>query len=327
MATGTYGRGGMLGANIDPRMFLQDFSGFARAGEIQAQGITNLAQGVTQGIEGYQEAKKIESEENRAIQNARQLGEAVLKVDPSMADIIGNSLNLMASPDANRNDKLGAAEGIRELLQTTSDIKRNQEMMALKRASMAGSGSGGASSPLDGAMVLTPEELQKKRAEGISGKILGSTEDGNLIVSALSFSKETGSSSTTNADGTPIKMTDDEISNLISQGFRVSSRSKNDDGTSNVTWTSPIGRNPMEQRVEQFQKMKELVLSGDIGEAVFLANAANLAGGFQGLPATRREVLQTLGLTEADIGSAPSQPQESTAPPRLRFNPDTNTAE
>jgi hypothetical protein len=53
-----YGQGQMLGAGVDPRMFVQDYSGFTRAAEIQAQGMQNLGKGIAQGIEQFKELKK-----------------------------------------------------------------------------------------------------------------------------------------------------------------------------------------------------------------------------------------------------------------------------
>ena len=56
----------MLGAGVDPRMFVQDYSGFTRAAEIQAQGIQNLGATIGQGIKDFgearQERKKIDAE-------------------------------------------------------------------------------------------------------------------------------------------------------------------------------------------------------------------------------------------------------------------------
>jgi hypothetical protein len=61
-----YGQGQMLGAGVDPRMFVQDYSGFTRAAEIQAQGMQNLGTTIGQGIKDFgearQERKKIDAE-------------------------------------------------------------------------------------------------------------------------------------------------------------------------------------------------------------------------------------------------------------------------
>jgi hypothetical protein len=78
----TYGRGQMLGAGIDPRMFVQDYSGFANAGAIQGQGMAQLGADIGGGIKDFGEAqkerKKIDAE-NKAnavsIEAAMKLGD------------------------------------------------------------------------------------------------------------------------------------------------------------------------------------------------------------------------------------------------------------
>jgi hypothetical protein len=53
-----YGQGQMLGAGVDPRMFVQDYSGFTRAAEIQARGMQNLGAMIGKGIADFGEARK-----------------------------------------------------------------------------------------------------------------------------------------------------------------------------------------------------------------------------------------------------------------------------
>jgi len=53
-----YGKGQMLGSGINPESFKQDYSGFARAAEIQAQGLANLGQSIGGAIQNFGEAKK-----------------------------------------------------------------------------------------------------------------------------------------------------------------------------------------------------------------------------------------------------------------------------
>jgi len=48
----------MLGSGINPESFKQDYSGFARAAEIQAQGLANLGQSIGGAIQNFGEAKK-----------------------------------------------------------------------------------------------------------------------------------------------------------------------------------------------------------------------------------------------------------------------------
>ena len=53
-----YVKGQMLGSGINPESFKQDYSGFARAAGIQAQGLQNLGQSIGGAIQNFGEAKK-----------------------------------------------------------------------------------------------------------------------------------------------------------------------------------------------------------------------------------------------------------------------------
>ena len=54
----TYGSGQMLGSGINPESFKQDYSGFARAAEMQAQGLSNLGGSIAGAIKDFGETKK-----------------------------------------------------------------------------------------------------------------------------------------------------------------------------------------------------------------------------------------------------------------------------
>ena len=55
----------LLGSTVDPRLFVQDYSGFTRAADVQAQSMANLGGQIAGGIERYgeqkQERKKLEA--------------------------------------------------------------------------------------------------------------------------------------------------------------------------------------------------------------------------------------------------------------------------
>ena len=53
-----YGKGQMLGSGINPESFKLDFSGFADAAKMQAQGLSNLGQSIGGAIQNYGEVKK-----------------------------------------------------------------------------------------------------------------------------------------------------------------------------------------------------------------------------------------------------------------------------
>ena len=53
-----YGKGQMLGSGINPESFKQDYSGFSRAAEMQAQGLSNLGGSIAGAIKDFGENKK-----------------------------------------------------------------------------------------------------------------------------------------------------------------------------------------------------------------------------------------------------------------------------
>ena len=89
-----YGQGQILGAGVDPRMFVQDYSGFTRAAEIQAQGMQNLGQGIAKGIEQFQELKK--------------QGNLFAAEKKSDASYIDNAINLFKDKDPGKVAQLQA---------------------------------------------------------------------------------------------------------------------------------------------------------------------------------------------------------------------------
>ena len=48
----------MLGASVDPRLFVQDYSGIVDAAKIRAQGINDLGSGAIQGVLDYKKAQE-----------------------------------------------------------------------------------------------------------------------------------------------------------------------------------------------------------------------------------------------------------------------------
>ena len=79
----TYGRGQMLGSGINPESFKQDYSGFARAAETQAQGMANLGASIGGVIKDFGEQKKEQNKvdaynkaSSKAIEAAITLGKS-----------------------------------------------------------------------------------------------------------------------------------------------------------------------------------------------------------------------------------------------------------
>ena len=72
-----YGKGQMLGSGINPESFKQDYSGFSRAAEMQAQGLSNLGGSIAGAIKDFGETKKEEHRGPRRWGGGRGRGESV----------------------------------------------------------------------------------------------------------------------------------------------------------------------------------------------------------------------------------------------------------
>lgn len=302
----TYGRGQMLGAGVDPRMFTQDFSGFANAGMIQGQAMAGIGDSIKSAMEGYRAAKKEKAADDRMIANALSFGEAAIKVDPSIAEVVGGPMSIMADPNATRNDRMAAAESIRELSQMATEANRHREMMALKRASMAGRGSGGAAAEPMG-QILTPEEFNALPPDiQATAKVM---PDGNYLLESVRRSAASGG--TLSGEGQTLVFTQDEIDSGRELGDSINIMSQNPDGTFNVRVRTATGIDPMQRRSKAAELMRSLYENGDMQGAVRMANVIGLKN-FLGQPAGLPEVEQFLGIGLPS--GTPAQPSGDTRP-------------
>ena len=62
------------GTRVDPRLMQHDYSGFARAGEIQGQALANIGAKIGQGIEDYAKKKKKKADDKASVDFLRATG-------------------------------------------------------------------------------------------------------------------------------------------------------------------------------------------------------------------------------------------------------------
>ena len=96
----TYGRGQMLGSGINPESFKQDYSGFARAAETQAQGMANLGASIGGVIKEFGEAK----EQRKKIDAETKASRAGIESAIKLGDALGFDVKGMLSPVLERMD-------------------------------------------------------------------------------------------------------------------------------------------------------------------------------------------------------------------------------
>jgi len=123
----------MLGAGVDPRMFTQDYSGFANAGMIQGQTMANLGERIGQAAEAYQANKKQATQMNaqvKANENFLSSAKTVFgDMDPGLSQMIDNALAISSDPQMSlleRSQYLGGA--VQNLQALMSGVVQKQEM-------------------------------------------------------------------------------------------------------------------------------------------------------------------------------------------------------
>jgi hypothetical protein len=82
----------LLGSTVDPRLFVQDYSGFTRAADIQAQGMANLGGQIAGGIERYGEQKQERKKLDAGIKATVTGIESAIKMGKSLGIDVESSL-------------------------------------------------------------------------------------------------------------------------------------------------------------------------------------------------------------------------------------------
>jgi hypothetical protein len=154
-----YGRGQTLGSGINPESFKQDYSGFARAAQIQAQGMANLGAQIGQATGDY---FKQQNEKKKAVKQASTQIDAALKLFPDLAPTFGDVQNRLRDDDIPLSERAAEAETIANLINMGVSEMRNKSLMDLEREKMYAGRGGGASAP-DLQMSEIEEVIDGKR--------------------------------------------------------------------------------------------------------------------------------------------------------------------
>lgn len=132
----TYGSGQMLGSGINPESFKQDYSGFTRAAEMQAQGIASLGQNISGAIEDYGKMKKQQQEDERAVQKSKNVAKAIGDLIPDLKPTIQNSLTILDNKELPLSQRKAEAEAISDILNLGIGEIRNRQDIGLKERAL-----------------------------------------------------------------------------------------------------------------------------------------------------------------------------------------------
>ena len=179
----------LLGSSVDPRLFMQDYSGFTRAAEIQAQGMQNLGAAIGQGIESYAEAKEKRKKIDASTKASRAGIESAIKLGEAYGIDIKSSLEpiLTKMDDPNTTPMEAAMYGEEAKNRITNvlnmGISASERENAQQRAMM--------------------EQQYKMAGLGLRERQVAATEYGAMQGAAPKYEQK---KTTVNVDGSPVEV-------------------------------------------------------------------------------------------------------------------------
>lgn len=129
-----YGRGQMLGSGINPESFKQDYSGFANAAAMQAQGIANLGQSIGGAIQDYGKFKKQQQQDERDVQKSKSLAKAIGDLVPDLKPALKSSLELIDNKEIPLSQRKAEADAISDILTLGIGAITNKQKLDLERS-------------------------------------------------------------------------------------------------------------------------------------------------------------------------------------------------
>jgi hypothetical protein len=128
-----YGQGQMLGAGVDPRMFVQDYSGFTRAAEIQAQGMQNLGTAIGNVAGQVGDYFKQQGEKKKLVKQSSLQIDAALQLFPDLAPSLQSVKERMRDENIPLSDRAAEAEVVANLINMGVGEMRNRSNMSMQR--------------------------------------------------------------------------------------------------------------------------------------------------------------------------------------------------
>jgi hypothetical protein len=132
-------------------MFVQDYSGFTRAAEIQAQGMQNLGEGIGKAATQVGDYFKQQGEKKKQVKAASTQIDAALKLMPELTPILGDVGNRLKDEDVSLTDRFADASVVPDLIKNSMSGFMSQQMMNLRQQKFAASQSGGGGGDKDSA--------------------------------------------------------------------------------------------------------------------------------------------------------------------------------
>lgn len=131
----------LLGSSIDPRLFQQDYSGYVRAGEMQAQSIANLGEriggAIKEGAQGYSDYKKMNSDINVAKKNASTMIDSAINLYGESAPGIRSTLETykaeINNPNLSSYEQGMIASGVAQNIESLINMQMNAGKLQMQQ--------------------------------------------------------------------------------------------------------------------------------------------------------------------------------------------------
>ena len=139
----------LLGSSVDPRLFMQDYSGFTRAADIQAQGMQNLGEGIGKAAMQVGDYFKQQKEKVNSVNTASRIAGLLEAKAPDLVPGIGEIKMVLDDQELPLSKRIAAAESLFGTMKTGFEVNQmiNQNaMMNLRQQKLSGGGGGGSSS-------------------------------------------------------------------------------------------------------------------------------------------------------------------------------------
>jgi hypothetical protein len=139
-------------------MFVQDYSGFTKAAEIQAQGMQNLGQGIAQGITQVGDYYKQQKEKAKSVDTASRIAGLLEAKAPDLVPGIGQLKATLDDQEIPLSQRISAAESLFSTMKTGFEVQslinqnammnlRQQKFAASQAQASGGGASGGGGAP------------------------------------------------------------------------------------------------------------------------------------------------------------------------------------
>jgi hypothetical protein len=106
----------LLGSSVDPRLFVQDYSGFTRAADIQGQSMANIGADIGGIAKQFGEYKKQQSEQEKRVKSAELVANAIAKSFPTLAPVAMEAQMIMGDKNNSLQDRVAAADAVEKAL-------------------------------------------------------------------------------------------------------------------------------------------------------------------------------------------------------------------